>query len=200
MKTIESVEELEALYGAPSPGSLTKVQTHITPLYRRWIEASRFLILSTVGPDGTDASPRGDAEPIVTIADDRTLLLPDWQGNNRLDSLRNIVQDERISLLFMVPGGDNVVRVNGTAGLTAEGEYTGRFEHDGTRPKTVVVVRVAEIYFQCAKALMRSRLWLAGDESIGLPTAGEFLKELDETFDAQAYDDAYPERAKERMW
>ena len=200
MKAIKDVEELESLYGLPSAGALAKVKTELTPLYRKWVEASRFLILTTVGPEGTDASPRGDVDPVVRVVDARTLWLPDWRGNNRADSLKNIVRDGRVSLMFMVPGSNNVVRVNGTAILTADESATGSFEQNGKHPRSVIVVSLDEVYFQCAKALMRSRLWLAGDESNGLPTAGQFLKEVDGSLDAEQYDADYPEYAKDRMW
>ena len=195
-----SPEDLDALYGAPSPKSLTKVQSHLTPAYRAWIERSRFVVVSTVGPEGTDGSPRGDAGPVVRIADEATLLLPDWQGNNRLDSLRNIVRDGRISLMFMVPGCTDVVRVNGTAIVTGDAEAVGQFEQGGRRPRTVVVVTVGEVYFQCAKALMRSALWAGEDQSEGLPTAGEMLKEAETGFDAEDYDAAYHGRLRETLW
>jgi len=135
MLPITDIDELEALYGAAVPAALTKVAHRVTPLYRQWIDASRFLILSTVGPEGTDASPRGDDGPVVRIADAETLLLPDWRGNNRIDSLRNIVRDGRVSLLFMVPGCNNVVRVNGHAMLTADDTVTGLFEKAGQAPE-----------------------------------------------------------------
>ncbi|MFN3238046.1 MAG: pyridoxamine 5'-phosphate oxidase family protein, partial [Pseudomonadales bacterium] len=112
MRQINSIEELESIYDAAFQGALDKVQTTLTPLYQRWINQSRFTILTTVGPEGTDASPRGDIDCVVKIIDSRTLWLPDWRGNNRMDSLRNIVRDGRLSLLFMVPGSNNVVRVN----------------------------------------------------------------------------------------
>jgi len=200
MLPITDIDELEALYGAAVPAALTKVAHRVTPLYRQWIDASRFLILSTVGPEGTDASPRGDDGPVVRIADAETLLLPDWRGNNRIDSLRNIVRDGRVSLLFMVPGCNNVVRVNGHAMLTADDTVTGLFEKQGKRPKTVIVTTVGEIYFQCAKALMRSALWTSGDESTGIPSAGQFVREKDADFDAETYDSGYAEYAKDRMW
>ena len=200
MEAIRDVEELESLYGLPSAGALAKVKTELTPLYRKWVEASRFLILTTVGPEGTDASPRGDVEPVVRVVDGRTLWLPDWRGNNRADSLKNIVRDGRVSLMFMVPGSNNVVRINGNAILTADENVTGSFEQNGKHPRSVIVVSIGEVYFQCAKALMRSRLWISGDESDGLPTAGQFLKEIDDSLDADQYDADYPEYAKERMW
>ena len=200
MNTIQSIEALEALYQPAVPTSLSKVVSTITPLYKRWIEASRFAILSTVGPEGTDASPRGDDGPVVTLRDDRTLLMPDWRGNNRLDSLRNIVRDPRVSLMFMVPGSTNVVRVNGTAVLTDDPELCASFEKAGKQPKTVIVVTTKELYFQCAKAVLRSRLWTSEDESQGLPTAGDFIKAFQADFEARDYDENYAERAKARMW
>jgi PPOX class probable FMN-dependent enzyme len=200
MQKIESIAELEAIYGPPSERSLTKVTPVLTPAYRRWIEASRFCILSTVGPDGTDATPRGDDGPVVRIVDETTLWLPDWKGNNRLDALRNIVEDGRVSLMFFVHGNTTVVRVNGTAEITADTGATQTFSQNGRHPKTICVVRVGEAYFQCAKALMRARLWHAAPGTEALPTAGDFLKEQDATFDADGYDTGYEEYAKPRMW
>jgi PPOX class probable FMN-dependent enzyme len=139
-------------------------------------------------------------EPVVKVVDHTTLWLPDWRGNNRADSLRNIVRDGRISLMFMVPGSDTVIRVNGTAILTADDSVTGKFEQNGKHPRSVIVINLQEVYYQCAKALMRSKLWSSGDESASLPTAGQFLKEVDESLDAESYDAGYPEYAKERMW
>ncbi len=200
MQTIDTLAALDALYDAPVPASLTKVTPRITPHYRTWIGASRFVILSTIGPEGTDASPRGDNEPVVTIADDKTILLPDWRGNNRIDSLRNIVRDNRVSLMFMVPGSNNVVRVNGTGAITADPSVTEQFKKRSTSPKTVIVITIDELYFQCAKALMRSALWSSPDESASVPTAGQFVKEMQSNFDAESYDSGYPEYAKTRMW
>lgn len=200
MQAITSIPELEALYDAVVPGALTKVSPRLTPLYREWIGASRFVVLSTVGPEGTDASPRGDIDPVVRIGDDRTILLPNWRGNNRFDSLRNIVADGRVSLMFIVPGCNNVVRVNGAAVLTADEGLTASFEHKGKRPRTVIVVTLGEVYFQCAKALMRSALWSGEDRSGQVPSAGQFIKEMTEGFDAAAYDQGYGEYARERMW
>lgn len=200
MQTIDRIEDLEALYDAPVPASLTKVTTRMTPLYRQWIKAARFVVLSTAGPEGTDGSPRGDNSPVVRIVDDKTLWLPDWRGNNRIDTLRNIVRDGRISLMFMVPGSNNVVRVNGRAVLTADQDVTGSFDQKGMHPKTVIVVTLDEMYFQCAKAIMRSGLWTRGDDSGNVPTAGQFVKEQDQGFDGETYDATYPEYAKSRMW
>lgn len=199
MQFIQDIETLESLYDSAVPASLTKVVDHITPLYERWITASRFCILSTVGPEGTDASPRGDITPVVRIIDKRTVMLPDWRGNNRIDSLRNIVRDGRASLMFMVPHSQNVVRLNGRAVLTADPSATGLFEAGGKPPKTVIIFTVEQGYFQCAKAVMRSGLWTS-DKTEDLPTAGQFLKERDEGFDATSYDSGYQDYAKDRMW
>ena len=200
MEAIKTIADLEALYDVAVPGSLTKVTRHITPLYRQWIEAARFCIMSTVGPEGTDGTPRGDDGPVVRIVDENTLYLPDWRGNNRIDSLRNIVRDERVSLMFMVPGCANVVRVNGMAILTADGDVVTSFEQAGKHPKTIIVITVGEVYFQCAKAIMRSQLWEPREEMAPLPTAGEFLKEQQASFDAKTYDSGSVDHAKKRMW
>lgn len=199
MQKIEDIATLEALYDAPSPRSLTKVTNGLTPAYRRWIGACRFCILSTVGPGGTDATPRGDDGPVVRIVDDHTLWLPDWRGNNRLDALRNIVADGRVSLMFMLPGNNTVVRINGTARLTADSDVTGTFDQQGRHPRTVAVITIGEVYFQCAKALMRSGLW-AVETSPDVPTAGDFLKEQEASFDAEEYDAGYEAYAWPRMW
>jgi PPOX class probable FMN-dependent enzyme len=200
MKTIESIADLEELYGKPLGLSLKKVVSHITPLYKQWIEASRFVVITTVGEEGCDASPRGDQANVVKVVDPKTLWCPDWQGNNRLDSLRNIVEDGRISLMFMVPGCNNVVRVNGRAKLTVDEEVTGAFARPGNVPKTVIVITARELYFQCAKALMRSELWLSENETHRVPTAGQFIREVDGGFDSESYDTGYAEYAKSKMW
>ena len=199
MTPITTLQDLEAIYGEAAPKSLSKVVTHMTPHYRTWIEASRFVVVSTVGEEGTDGSPRGDDGAVVSIADERTLLLPDWFGNNRVDTLRNIVRDDRVSLMFMVNSSNSVVRVNGTAIVTADDALRARFEKKGKLPRSVIVITIGEMYFQCAKALMRSGLWTQ-ESDVALPTAGDFLKERDAMFDGKAYDDAYPEYAKSRMW
>ncbi len=201
MTRIETMEELESLYGVAPATSIRKVANRLHPVYRGWIERSRFCVLTTVGPEGTDGSPRGDDGPVVTVLDDRTLALPDWHGNNRIDSLRNILRDARVSLMFMIPGSTNVIRVNGRAHLTAAPEMLKRFARGRHLPRTVTVIDIGEVYFQCARALMRSKLWTSGDESEGLPTAGEILAEMTEAEEGGAdYDREWPERAKESLW
>lgn len=177
MEFIDSITGLEALYGPASVGSQRKVAQHLTPSYRAWIEASRFCILSTVGAGGTDGSPRGDDGPVVRVLDPVTLAMPDWRGNNRLDTLRNIVEDGRISVIFLVPGSQIMVRVNGTAKVTADVALRESFVHEGTLPATVTVVRLAEVYAQCSRAVMRSGIWRR-DDSAGLPTLGEILADV----------------------
>ena len=201
VKYLENPAELEALYGEPPSAALRKVATRLTPLYRKWIMASRFCVVSTVGPDGTDGSPRGDDGPVVTELDEQTLAMPDWRGNNRIDTLRNIVADGRISLMFMVPGSNTVVRVNGLAKVTLDEALRGRFEFKGKQPRSVIVIRIGEIYTQCARAPMRARLWTAGDESAGLPTVGEILAEQTQGEEGgKPYDEAWGARAAETMW
>ncbi|WP_375172578.1 pyridoxamine 5'-phosphate oxidase family protein [Pseudooceanicola sp.] len=200
MQTITDTDRLAEIYGAPVPRSIDKVVPRLTPAYDRWIRAARFVILSTVGPEGTDASPRGDIGPVVRIADPSTLLLPDWLGNNRIDSLRNIVRDPRVSLMFMVPGSTNVVRVNGRAVVSDDPALLAEFEHKGKRPRTVVVTTVEEAYFQCAKAIIRSDLWGEGDRSAEVPSAGDFVREVDAGFDGAAYDAGYRAYAEGRLW
>ena len=139
--------------------------------------SSRLCVLSTIGPDGTDGSPRGDDGPAVLELDEHTLAMPDWRGNNRLDSLRNIVSDGRVSLMFVVPGSNNVVRVNGKARLTQDVVLRDRFERKGRVPVTVIVIKIAEIYSQCARALMRAQTWSRNDAE-GLPSIGDILAEM----------------------
>ncbi len=200
MRIVKDIPALEALYGTPGEASLRKVAPCLTPTYRTWIMTSRFCILTTVGPDGTDGSPRGDDGPVVHELDPQTLALPDWRGNQRLDSLRNIVSDGRVSLMFMVPGSNTVVRVNGSAVLSDDPALVGRFEQKGRHPATVIVVRIAEIYTQCARALLRAGLW-ARDDSAGLPTVGEIMTDVTNgDFDGVSYDAEWAARAAKTMW
>lgn len=196
MDFIPSLDALHALYGTPADPALHKVTARLTTSYQAVLERSRFCILTTVGPEGTDGSPRGDDGPVVTVLDDRTLALPDWKGNERIDSLRNIVRDGRVSLCFLIPGWKNLLRVNGTARLTADPTLRARFDRGGVQPRTVIVIAVAEVYSQCARAVVRAGLWTAGDQSAGLPTTGQMLADASEGgIDAAEYDAASAKRA-----
>lgn len=197
---VRDIAALEALYGTPGEASLIKVAPRLTPLYAKWILASRFCVVSTVGSEGTDGSPRGDDGPVVQMLDDKTLLMPDWRGNNRTDTLRNIVEDGRISLMFMVAGSNNVIRVNGTAVVSVDPDLLRRFRDHGKLPRSVMVITVAEIYSQCARALMRAGVWKGLDESGGLPSVGDLLAEQKEGFDGAAYDADWAGRAEKTMW
>lgn len=201
MQYLETITDLEALYGAPGAPSLRKVARRMTPLYRKWIMASKLCMLTTVGPEGTDDSPRGDDGPVVLELDPGTLAMPDWRGNNRLDSLRNIIRDGRVSLMFLVPGSNNVVRVNGRAQVTADADMRARFEKGSKQPATVIVITIDEIYSQCARAMLRAGTWKGRDESRDLPSMGEILAEQTAGEEGGAeYDQAWAGRAAQTMW
>jgi PPOX class probable FMN-dependent enzyme len=200
---IDTIEALEALYGTPNLASTAKVTDRLTPDYRRLIEASPFLVLATAGPEGLDASPRGDAHGLVRIADERTLLLPDRRGNNRIDSLRNIVRDPRVGLLFLIPGSGTTLRVNGRAHLSADPALLASFAVEGAAPRSVIVVAIEEIYFQCARAVIRAGLWDAERHAApgDLPTPGSILATLSRgATGGEAYDREWPARAAKTMW
>ncbi len=197
---IETIEELEALYGTPKAPSLIKVATEITPSYRAYIEASPFVALATVGPEGTDCTPRGDEGQVVFIEDSHTLALPDWRGNDRMDTLRNVVRDGRVSLMFMVPGSLTIVRVNGRAKLTADADKLAQYGKQGKLPRTVMLITIEELYFQCARAVMRADLWNTSNTP-PLPTAGDILHEMTSgEFEGKAYDKTWPDRAAKTLW
>ncbi|EFH12142.1 pyridoxamine 5'-phosphate oxidase family protein [Teichococcus cervicalis] len=206
MSILRSVEELEAIYGAlgaVGEASTAKVTDHVTPDYARFIEASPFLALATVGPEGMDCSPRGDRGQAVRIRDPRTLLLPDRRGNNRIDSLRNIVRDPRVALMFLVPGSGNALRVNGTAELDTDPALLESLAMEGKAPRCVIVVRVQEVYFQCARAILRAGLWQAESQvdPATLPSPGQILAKLSQgRVGGEAYDREWPERARASMW
>jgi hypothetical protein len=151
MSIIATIAELEAIYGQPGEPSTVKVADRITPSYRGLIERSPFAALATAGPEGLDCSPRGDLAGFVRIHDERTLMMPDRRGNNRVDSLRNIVRDPRVALLFLIPGSGSTLRVNGRAHVSADPALLASFKMDGKAPRTVIVMTVGEVYFQCAR-------------------------------------------------
>jgi hypothetical protein len=200
---ITSIAALEKLYGAPNPNSLKKEIPHLHPLYRAFIEASPFAILATSGPGGLDATPRGDAPGFVTIEDEKTLLIPDRKGNNRIDSLRNLVTDPRAALLFLVPGVGETLRVNGRAHITVDPALLARFAVEGKEPRSVLVMHIEAVYFQCSRALLRSKLWdpaLHVDRK-SLPSAGDILSALtDAEVDGAKYDRELPARLESNLY
>lgn len=203
MSDIRSIEELEALYGQPGETSLVKELDRLIPEYAAFIEASPFVALATAGADGLDCSPRGDLPGFVRIHDDRTLMLPDRRGNNRADSLRNVVEDGRVGLLFLVPGSGTTLRVNGRARLSADPALCASFAVDGQAPRSVAVIAIEAVYFQCARAIHRSGLWNPEKhvDPRSLPTPGRILAVTSKArIDGAAYDAAWPERAKNSMW
>lgn len=206
MAVIDSIEQLEAIYGrfdAIGEASTAKVADRVTAQYRRLIEVSPFAALATSGPEGLDCSPRGDLPGFVRIHDEKTLMMPDRRGNNRVDSLRNIVRDPRVALLFLIPGSGTTLRINGTAHLSDDPELLQSFAVTEKAPRTVIVMEVGEIYFQCARAIVRSDLWNP-DKRVDpktLPTPGDILAEMSEQRVGGAeYDRAWPERARQTMW
>ncbi len=200
---ITSIEQLEALYGAPSERALIKEIDHISDHYRAFIEASPFAIVASAGPEGLDCSPRGDPAGFVRVADPKTVQMPDRRGNNRADTLRNILRDPRISLLFLIPGVGETLRINGRAEILIDPGLLDSFAVDGKAPRSVVSVTVDTVYFQCQKALVRSRLWDpdARVERGALPSAGDILQDLsDGSFDGAGYDAGYAELMKETIY
>src|ERR1700744_3786474 len=203
MTVVATIEQLEAIYGLPGESSTVKVANRITASYRVLIEKSPFAALATCGPEGLDCSPRGDLAGFVRIHDDKTLMMPDRRGNNRIDSLRNIVRDPRVALLFLIPGSGTTLRINGRAQVSADPALLASFEMDGKAPRTVIVMTVGEIYFQCARAIVRSDLWNP-DKRVdprSLPTPGQILASMsDNAVGGDSYDREWPERAQKTMW
>jgi len=200
---IQSTEELEALYGMPGDASLIKEIDRIIPEYAAFIEASPFVALATSGPEGLDCSPRGDQPGFVRIRDERTLLLPDRRGNNRTDSLKNVIRDPRVGLLFLVPGSGTTLRVNGRAALSIDQELRASFAVEGKLPRTVMVITVETVFFQCARAIHRAELWNPERhvDPKSLPSPGAVLAALSgNRIGGETYDREWPERARKTMW
>ena len=203
MSTIASLADLHALYGDPSEPALIKETDRIVPAYQAMIAASPFVALATSGPDGLDCSPRGDTGSVVRVADEKTVMLPDRHGNNRIDSLRNIVHDPRVALLFLIPGSGNTLRIQGRAAISVDPDLLASFAIEGKPPRSVVVVTVDAIYFQCARAVLRADLWNAEKhvDPKSLPSAGTMLAQTsDGRIGGPDYDKAWPARAKVSMW
>ncbi|MBV8766541.1 MAG: pyridoxamine 5'-phosphate oxidase family protein [Hyphomicrobiales bacterium] len=203
MTVLRSVEELEAVYGHPKGGAVFKEITFLNAHYRAFIEASPFVVLASAGPGGLDCSPKGDGPGFVRVLDDNTLAIPDRPGNNRIDTLRNLVVDPRLALLFFVPSRSETLRVNGRAVISIDGELLASFAVEGRPPRSIIRVTVEAAYVHCAKAFMRSKLWdrVAKGERPDLPSMGEMMALLSQhSVDATAYDREAPERLKATLY
>jgi PPOX class probable FMN-dependent enzyme len=200
---VGDLAQLETLYGKPVQRSLDKEIDHLNAHYRAFLEAAPFVALASSGPDGLDVSPRGDSAGFVSVRDEKTLLLPDRRGNNRIDTLRNIVADPRVALLFLVPGIGETLRVNGRASVSVDPALLARFAVDNKMPKTVLVVSIERVYFQCSRAIVRADLWNP-DKRLqrgALPTAGQILEALSpDPFDGRAYDAELPARVATSLY
>ncbi|MBI3507215.1 MAG: pyridoxamine 5'-phosphate oxidase family protein [Proteobacteria bacterium] len=200
---VEDLARLETLYGAPVKRSLDKEIDHLNAHYRAFVEAAPFVALASAGPGGLDVSPRGDAAGFVIVENEKTLLLPDRRGNNRIDTLRNIVADPRVALLFLVPGIGETLRVNGRASISVDPTLLARFAFDGKAPQTVLVVAVERVYFQCSRAVVRADLWNPEKRlpRESLPSTGQILEALSaDRFDGRAYDAELPARVAASLY
>ena len=200
---VTSIEALERLYGVPYGPSIAKEADRITRHYRAFIEAAPFFAFASGGPEGMDCSPRGDAPGFVRVADEKTLLIPDGRGNNRIDTLRNILHDPHVALLFLIPGCGETIRVNGRATVSTDPTLLQSFLVDGKAPRTVIVVSVDRIYFQCAKAIVRSKLWDPSRhvDRASLPSSGTILADLTQgRVGGPEHDRAAPERLKATLY
>ena len=206
MDKITSIESLESIYGNPGERSLWKEIDHINDHYRQFIEASPFLILATYGDNGVDCSPRGDPPGFVRIIGEHGILIPDRKGNNRLDSLRNIINNPQVGLIFLVPNAGETIRVSGRAKILVDKVLCESFAINGKPANCVISVRVHKAYYQCQKALARSRLWDASSyiERSELPSAGQMAEHFSATqgvaFDGDSYDEDYAEHMKKTIY
>ena len=202
-RQITTIEELEALYGTPVGPSLAKEIDHISEHYRAFIEKAPFVVIATSGPGGLDCSPRGDPAGFVRVLDRKRVLIPDRRGNNRLDSLRNLVEDPRVSLLFLIPGVNETLRINGRARIIVDAALAASFAINDKMPKILLEVTADRVYFQCAKALVRSRLWATEAQlpRSALPSTGRILEEItNKEIDGAEHDRGYPERLKHTIY
>lgn len=200
---VTDLATLESLYGQPAAPSIRKEADHVHPHYRRFIDAAPFVALATSGPDGMDVSPRGDPAGFVQVADENTLLLPDRRGNNRIDSLRNVLADPRVALLFLIPGIGETLRVNGRAAISVDPALLARFAMDGKLPRSVLRIQVEKVFFQCSRAVLRARLWDVGSqlERGALPSTGTILAALSGgEIGGRRYDEELPGRISTTMY
>jgi uncharacterized protein len=194
--------QLEELYGDIAEASIKKEVDYLHPRYQEIIKASPFFVLASHGPDGLDTSPRGDAPGFVEILDEKTLVIPDRRGNNRLDSLRNIIHNPQVALLFFVPGLGETLRVIGNAIISVDPILLQRHSIDNKAPKTVLIIQVKSVFFQCSRAIRRSNLWqLLQPVDTQLPSPGRILAELTSNqIDGEKYDRELPERIKNSLY
>ena len=201
---ITSTEQLEALYGEPLDAAVSKQTDYIVEPGRAFIGASPFLLLATASDDGIDCSPKGDAPGFVQLLDDRTVLIPDRPGNNRVDGMRNIIANPKVGIIFMIPGANVTYRINGTASISVDPELLDRFLVQGKRPCTVLVVTVEEAFHHCPKALVRSKLWARGADGAPehAPTMGSFAawRDSGDAAYAEQYEVDYQKRMKDRLY
>ncbi|MFM0737358.1 pyridoxamine 5'-phosphate oxidase family protein [Paraburkholderia xenovorans] len=200
---LTTLDQLEAIYGQPHERAVRKEIPYVNEDYRALIEASPFVVLATAGPEGLDCSPRGDAPGFVRVLDEHTLALPDRVGNNRIDSLRNIIAGPQLALLFIIPGVGESLRVNGRGRISSQPELLDSFAVDGKLPRTVLLVDVDAVYFHCSKALVRSKLWDPARhvERSSLPSAGEIHRRINgASFDATTYDREFAERIRTTLY
>jgi uncharacterized protein len=200
---VTTMAQLEALYDKPFGGAVVKEIDHVNAHYRAFIEAAPFFAMATNGPDGLDCSPRGDPPGFVRVADEKTLLVPDRRGNNRIDSLRNLLHDPRISLMFMIPGCGETIRINGHAVISTDPELCKSFVFNDKTPRSVIVVTVERIYYQCAKAIVRSKLWDPATQvdRKSLPSPGTILAGITNgAMGGPEHDRTAPERLKATIY
>jgi PPOX class probable FMN-dependent enzyme len=174
---VTSHEALAALYPTPSAGVLTKATDRIEGRSAAFIANSPFCVLSTIGHRGPHATPRGDAPGFVTLLDEKTIALPDRRGNNRLDALRDVLDDPRVTLIFFVPGMGETLRVHGTARITTDPDLRERLVMGCAKPATVMLISVTEVFMQCPRALLRAELWAGRGKPEGTPSGGELIAE-----------------------
>ena len=201
--TISTIEQLEALYGKPSSMALAKESAHLTDAYQAWLEKAAFFAFASGGAKGLDCSPRGDIRGgAFKVLDNKTLAIPDRRGNNRLDTLRNIVTDSNVAILFLIPGITEALRINGRAIVTTDPTLLEQFDMQGKPPTSVISVTIDAVYFQCARAIMRSKLWNVDNQLKrgDVPTAGQMTKSVMPEFDAEKYDAELTDRQKGSLY
>lgn len=203
MSVITTIEELDAIYGKPAEPSVIKEVNYLTAEYMALIEASPMMMLATYGPEGLDCSPRGDVRGFVRVLNKRTIVFPDRRGNNRVDSLRNIIHDNRVATLFLIPGVGTILRLNGTATISTDSELLESFAVEGKSPQSAVIISIDSVFFHCARSIVRSGMWNPETfvKSTTVPSPGQILAALTgDRHGGKKYDEEWPERAKETLW